>query len=96
MHLQETFLGEKQSWNGLDDWRKIISMRTEDTACLGWGYRKELVQRSFQLTARREKQCGGKRKELCGDEFGEADLNKSHRRVFSQEIIYWIKKEAIN
>ena len=77
---------EKKSWTGLGDWRKIISMCTEVTACLGRGYGKESVQRPLQLTASRENKCGRKRKEICRDEFGEADLNKANRRVFSQEI----------
>lgn len=68
-------------------------MCTEGTACLGRGYGKEPVQRSLKLAARREKQCGRKRKEVCRDESEEADLNKSHRRVFSQEI-YLLDQEG--
>lgn len=75
------------------DQRKIISTCTEVTACLGREYGKESVQRSLKLTAHREKQRGRKRKEACRDEFGEADLNKSHRRVFSQEI-YLLDQEG--
>lgn len=86
-------LWEKNSWTGLDDWRKIISTCAEVTACPERGYGKESVQRSLQLTAHRENQCGRKRKEVCRDEFEEADFNKSHRRLFSQEI-YLVDQEG--
>lgn len=91
--LGGTCFEEKKRWAGLGDWREITAMSTEVTACLGRGYGKESVQRPLQLMACRENWCARKRKEVCRGEFGEADLRKSNRRVFSQEI-YLLDQEG--
>lgn len=82
MHLRGTHFGEKKSWTGLGDWSGRLEenyFHVHRGYCLpGKGIRKGI---STEILA-----AYGTQREPVWDEFGEADLNKSHRRVFSQEM----------